>query len=175
MSPSEKPGMAHLEATVGDTKDANAAVKGGGDTFIGEELVKSRFDEMSPARTLWVFRRVALVSLAVYTGYVCEGFEVGQGSLNVGQVVTLVYISWFAEKFGRKSCLYLAWLWLVILKAQCPLDNRSRRSMHLVDTRHPYNALFRHYPDVLRVIVSTEAAGVTKDSAQLSMCTLRQI
>lgn len=36
---------------------------------------------MSPARALWVFRRVALVSLAVYTGYVCEGFEVGQGSL----------------------------------------------------------------------------------------------
>lgn len=39
-------------------------------------LLKSRYDELSIPRTLWVFRRVVLVSLAVYTGYVCEGFEV---------------------------------------------------------------------------------------------------
>lgn len=44
----------------------------------GYGLVKSRFDELSIPRTLWVFRRVVLVSLAVYTGYVCEGFEVRQ-------------------------------------------------------------------------------------------------
>lgn len=42
----------------------------------GYGLVKSRFDELSIPRTLWVFRRVVLVSLAVYTGYICEGFEV---------------------------------------------------------------------------------------------------
>ena len=40
------------------------------------ELMKSKFDTMSVARTAWVFRRVLLVALAVYTGYVCEGFEV---------------------------------------------------------------------------------------------------
>ena len=40
------------------------------------DLLKSRFDEMSIPRTLWVFRRVVLVVLSVYTGYLCEGFEV---------------------------------------------------------------------------------------------------
>jgi SP family general alpha glucoside:H+ symporter-like MFS transporter len=46
-------------------------------TAEGAGLLKSRFDEMSIPRTLWVFRRVVLVTLAVYTGYMCEGFEVG--------------------------------------------------------------------------------------------------
>ena len=46
-------------------------------TAEGAGLLKSRFDEMSITRTLWVFRRVVLVTLAVYTGYMCEGFEVG--------------------------------------------------------------------------------------------------
>jgi len=48
----------------------------------GYGLVKSRFDELSIPRTLWVFRRVVLVSLAVYTGYVCEGFEVSKRCLD---------------------------------------------------------------------------------------------
>ena len=39
-------------------------------------LLKSRFDELSIWRTLWVFRRAALCCVAVYTGYLCEGFEV---------------------------------------------------------------------------------------------------
>lgn len=43
-------------------------------------LSKSRFDELSLLRTLWVFKRSILVSLAVYTGYVCEGFEVSANS-----------------------------------------------------------------------------------------------
>lgn len=45
-------------------------------TAEGAGLMKSRFDEMSIPKTLWVFRRVVLVTLAVYTGYMCEGFEV---------------------------------------------------------------------------------------------------
>lgn len=45
-------------------------------TAEGQGLLKSRFDEMSIPKTLWVFRRVVLVTLAVYTGYMCEGFEV---------------------------------------------------------------------------------------------------
>lgn len=47
-----------------------------GVTIDGNGLLKSRFDEMSIPKTLWVFRRVVLVTLAVYTGYMCEGFEV---------------------------------------------------------------------------------------------------
>lgn len=39
-SPSEKPGMAHLEATMGDNNHANTAAKSGGGAFITEELVK---------------------------------------------------------------------------------------------------------------------------------------
>ena len=41
-------------------------------------LVKSRYDELSIPRTLWVFKRVILIVLAVYTGYICEGFEVSR-------------------------------------------------------------------------------------------------
>lgn len=52
--------------------DANVKIDG----YDSYGLVKSRFDELSIPRTLWVFRRVVLVTLAVYTGYVCEGFEV---------------------------------------------------------------------------------------------------
>ena len=46
-------------------------------TLHGNGLLKSRFDQLSIPRTLWVFRRAVLVTLAVYTGYMCEGFEVG--------------------------------------------------------------------------------------------------
>jgi MFS transporter, SP family, general alpha glucoside:H+ symporter len=48
------------------------------DGYESYGLVKSRFDELSIPRTLWVFKRVVLVTLAVYTGYVCEGFEVSE-------------------------------------------------------------------------------------------------
>ena len=48
------------------------------DGYDSYGLVKSRYDELSLPRTLWVFKRVVLVSLAVYTGYVCEGFEVSE-------------------------------------------------------------------------------------------------
>jgi hypothetical protein len=50
------------------------------DSYDSYGLVKSRYDELSIPRTLWVFKRVVLVSLAVYTGYVCEGFEVSTAS-----------------------------------------------------------------------------------------------
>ncbi|KAL7893150.1 general substrate transporter [Trichoderma sp. SZMC 28014] len=59
----------------------------------GYGLVKSRFDELSIPRTLWVFRRVVLVSLAVYTGYVCEGFELGAGG-------SIVANAGFIKQFG---------------------------------------------------------------------------
>lgn len=63
--------------------DAVEAVAGFDETKVvtaeGHGLLKSRFDEMSIPRTLWTFRRVVLVTLAVYTGYMCEGFEVSSG------------------------------------------------------------------------------------------------
>ena len=72
-SPSEKPQMEHLE---GNRADVDDMIKVDGYDSYG--LVKSRYDELSIFRTLWVFKRVILVSLAVYTGYICEGFEVSE-------------------------------------------------------------------------------------------------
>ncbi|KAI5458760.1 hypothetical protein BGZ63DRAFT_432233 [Mariannaea sp. PMI_226] len=142
-SPSEKP---HVERVEGAATEVDDMAKV--DAYDSYGLVKSRFDELSIPETLWVFKRVVLVTLAVYTGYVCEGFELGAGGsvvanagfikqfgskdgagvraldptwlstwsalLNVGQIVTFTHISWFADKFGRKTSFYLAWLWLVV-------------------------------------------------------------
>ena len=70
----EKVAATHLEGTRTDVVDATAKV----DEYVSYGLVKSRYDELSISRTLWVFRRSVLVCLAVYTGYVCEGFEVSK-------------------------------------------------------------------------------------------------
>lgn len=70
-SPSEKPEDVRIEETQADGIDM-AKIDG----YDSYGLLKSRYDELSIPRTLWVFKRVVLVSLAVYTGYVCEGFEV---------------------------------------------------------------------------------------------------
>lgn len=126
-------------------------------------LYKSPFDQLSLPQTLWTFKRIILVTLAVYTGYVCEGFELGAGAsvvanagfirqfgdhhrgatqgengvralnptwvstwsafLNVGQIVTFTHIAWFADRYGRKASLYLAWAWLVV---GCVLLNTAR-------------------------------------------------
>ena len=72
---SEKPYSGHVEGIRGEIDDVAMAKVDGYDSY---GLVKSRFDELSIPRTLWVFKRVVLVSLAVYTGYVCEGFEVSE-------------------------------------------------------------------------------------------------
>lgn len=48
--------------------------------ILDNGLLKSSYDELSVPRTVWVFKRVVLVSIAVYTGYVCEGFEVSEMS-----------------------------------------------------------------------------------------------
>ena len=63
----------HLEAISSNTDNALLSDPG---KISSEGLVKSRYDELSIPQTLWVFKRIILVSLAVYTGYVCEGFEV---------------------------------------------------------------------------------------------------
>lgn len=70
-SDSEKLEVAHLETAQENFEDLPTV-----DGKYPDGLLKSKFDELSIPRTLWVFGRVVLVSLAVYTGYVCEGFEV---------------------------------------------------------------------------------------------------
>ncbi len=65
--PPEKNEVEHIETS--EPIDSDLTLEGVG-------LYKSRFDELSIPRTLWVFKRVVLVVSAVYTGYMCEGFEV---------------------------------------------------------------------------------------------------
>ena len=72
-NPVEKAQAAHIEGTGADVL-AGVEVDG----YVSNGLVKSRFDQLSIPRTVWVFKRVVLIILAVYTGYVCEGFEVSQ-------------------------------------------------------------------------------------------------
>jgi MFS transporter, SP family, general alpha glucoside:H+ symporter len=74
-TPTEKAGIRHHEVALDDV----SGVKG--DFYNNNGPVKSRFDEMSVGRTAWVFRRVAFIALAVYTGYVCEGFEVSTNNV----------------------------------------------------------------------------------------------
>ncbi|KAH8819233.1 hypothetical protein F5884DRAFT_743652 [Xylogone sp. PMI_703] len=155
---SEKHEVMHLEGAPADV-DAMAKIS----EYDSYGLVKSRYDELSILRTLWVFRRVVLISLAVYTGYVCEGFELGAGGsvvANAGFIkqfgteggagvraldptwqlmMSSVYLEcpsqcWsnrhiypyllvrsyfiplfgFADRYGRKTSFYVAWLWLVV-------------------------------------------------------------
>lgn len=69
--PAEKAAVEHVEKVDLDEYTVAAA-------YNGQDLRKSRFDELSIPRTIWVFRRSVLVVLAVYTGYMCEGFEVSR-------------------------------------------------------------------------------------------------
>jgi hypothetical protein len=61
----------HIEHGGQDVKDD--IIK---ESDVAPHLTKSRFDQLGLWRTLWVFRRAALCCLAVYTGFLCEGFEV---------------------------------------------------------------------------------------------------
>jgi hypothetical protein len=73
IKPVDKHEINHLESV-----KATGEVYGLGHDEHG--LLKSRFDEMSITKTLWVFRRAVFFTLCVYTGYMCEGFEVSRGS-----------------------------------------------------------------------------------------------
>ena len=74
----EKEGVTHLKGLPANVDDVKAKVDG----YDSYGLVKSTWDELSIPRTLWTFKRTVLISLAVYTGYVCEGFEVSNNSLH---------------------------------------------------------------------------------------------
>jgi len=59
-------------------------------------LLKSRFDELSLWRTLWLFRTSALYCVAVYTGYLCEGFELTAGG-------SIIANAGFIAQFGTQG------------------------------------------------------------------------
>jgi hypothetical protein len=74
-SQSERGGVSHLEGMPANMDEITKV-----DGYDGNGLVKSTFDQLSILQTLWAFKRVILISLAVYTGYVCEGFEVSNNN-----------------------------------------------------------------------------------------------
>ncbi|KAI1009902.1 hypothetical protein LB503_011435 [Fusarium chuoi] len=78
----DRPDVAQVESLADDNKIPPTA------EYHPDELVKSKFDSLSIPRTVWIFRRVALVALAVYTGYVCEGFEVSDSHWVAGLGLT---------------------------------------------------------------------------------------
>ena len=46
----------------------------------GTNLVKSTWDDLTIPQLLWTFKKTMLVTLLVYTGYLCEGFEVSDAT-----------------------------------------------------------------------------------------------
>ena len=54
-------------------------------TELTESLVKSRFDNLTIAQSLWTFKRSLVFTLLVYTAYIMDGYEVstpdGHGQL----------------------------------------------------------------------------------------------
>lgn len=62
----------HLDVHVEDT----APEKGRLDDANAEQLVKSRYDQLTVFQALWKFRVAAFYSFLVFTGYAIDGFEV---------------------------------------------------------------------------------------------------
>lgn len=69
----EKPGIAHVEEENAIDDFSQAKVDG----YVSYGLAKSRFDNLTIPQTIWTFKRVIIIIISVYTGYICEGFEVG--------------------------------------------------------------------------------------------------
>ncbi|RSH89781.1 hypothetical protein EHS25_001767 [Saitozyma podzolica] len=132
VSPSEKPRVEHFESKARDD-------------VVYEGLHKSRWDELSIPRTLWVFKRAVLLgaggSIITNAGFIKQFGDQTSGGvralnptwvstwsavLNVGQIVTFTHISWqvsVADRYGRKASFYLARLWLVV---GCALLNTAK-------------------------------------------------
>lgn len=90
---SEKLDVAHLEAIPPNVDDVKSKIDG----YDSYGLVKSTFDDLSIPKTLWTFRRIILISLAVYTGYVCEGFEVSSNQF-------------WSNKYNQPGSVCKAWM-----------------------------------------------------------------
>ena len=68
--------MGNPEGEASNERDVDGSSQAKGEVYESYGLVKSRFDELSLPRTVWLFKWVVLVVLSVYTGYLCEGIEV---------------------------------------------------------------------------------------------------
>lgn len=87
--PNEKQDTAHVE-----TRDICDDEKV--DVHPDSGLMKSPIDDLSIWKTVWIFKRVVLFVVLVYTGYVCEGFELSAGG-------TIVANNGFIKQFGSRA------------------------------------------------------------------------
>ena len=130
--------MMDLELKTLEHEHVEGDIKDGVEPHV--QLRKSRLDELSIPRTLWVFRRAVFYTFCVYTGFLCEGFEVRMAQsrwqvlrlilqLNAGSSV--VANAGFVKQFGAQDSADVRTLdptwreyiksWPVSLMAQCPL------------------------------------------------------
>jgi hypothetical protein len=57
-------------------EDVTQTRDGGDISADSDELVKSRYDQLSVFQALWKFRRATFYTFLVFTGYTIDGFEV---------------------------------------------------------------------------------------------------
>jgi hypothetical protein len=57
-------------------EDVTQTRDGGDISTDPDELVKSRYDQLSVFQALWKFRRATFYTFLVFTGYTIDGFEV---------------------------------------------------------------------------------------------------
>ena len=69
-----------------------------------ESLVKSRWDTLGIWQALWTFRTSWFYTMAVYTGYIIDGYEVGSGlsCLSLMPVLSGHYV-WIHHRQSRVS------------------------------------------------------------------------
>ncbi|KAL1893354.1 hypothetical protein Sste5346_006532 [Sporothrix stenoceras] len=84
----EKAGISHVEQSVLD--DFSLAKVDG---YVSYGLAKSRFDNLTIPQTIWTFKRVIIIIISVYTGYICEGFELNSSG-------SVIANAGFIKQFG---------------------------------------------------------------------------
>ncbi|KIH93283.1 hypothetical protein SPBR_04496 [Sporothrix brasiliensis 5110] len=84
----EKPAIGHVEQSFLE-EIGHAKVDG----YVSYGLAKSRFDNLTIPQTIWTFKRVVLIIISVYTGYICEGFELNSSG-------SVIANAGFLKQFG---------------------------------------------------------------------------
>lgn len=85
----EKAGISHVEEqnVIDDFSQAKV------DGYVSYGLAKSRFDNLTIPQTIWTFKRVIIIIISVYTGYICEGFELNSSG-------SVIANAGFIKQFG---------------------------------------------------------------------------
>ncbi|KAL1409207.1 hypothetical protein Q8F55_006040 [Vanrija albida] len=142
--------VSHLETSVTRDEDLKHAA------LDGQGVLKSRFDELPILKCLWTFRRAVFFCFLLFTGSMCDGFEValsgmllankgfikqfGTGGngvtalntswvsawsavVNVGQITSMVWAAYVANRLGRKPTILIAWV-LVVVALICLMQAR---------------------------------------------------